>query len=310
MNTEAPLGFTFAGRHNSEFDLNYTPAVADRSQNIADFETKTQKNSYRHGQDRFGYSFKAREFKVDCYYEYITEDTIEKMLLWVTPDASGYLIFDERPYVRYYVNVSKKSVNSAYPVGEDEDGGLLYSGTFVIYFEADIPFGCLTINCLPDGDAEAQAKRQHPSLIYDYMMPDNDYTQMGSFIIYNPGNFETDTVIQIAGTASNGVTIKNKTNGDICKLKSLPDNGNYLEITSETGRIQMLPSYPDAVVYNYHDYGYIRLAPSWPVYDDITVTFTSGSNEITSSDFTFTKSFEGYYLFIDGGWYRISATYE
>ena len=142
------------------------------------------------------------------------------------------------------------------------------------------------------------------------MMPDNDYTQMGSFIIYNPGNFETDTVIQIAGTASNGVTIKNKTNGDICKLKSLPDNGNYLEITSETGRIQMLPSYPDAVVYNYHDYGYIRLAPSWPVYDDITVTFTSGSNEITSSDFTFTKSFEGYYLFIDGGWYRISATYE
>lgn len=54
-------------------------------------------------------------------------------------------------------------------------------------------------------------------------------------------------------------------------------------------------------VYQYHDEGYLHLAPG-NLTRDIPVTGSAGSREITSPGM-FTKTMAGQYIYISGEWY-------
>lgn len=138
-------------------------------------------------------------------------------------------------------------------------------------------------------------------------MPEADFAVGKTTLVYNPGAFESDTVIRIAGTAADGVTIRNLTNGDSCKLLSLPSSPDYLELSSETGTIQQLPTYPDALAYSYHDDGFIRLSSGWKDHRTVYVNYESGSNAVYSPVEIVTPDDEGLYIWLTGKWLRIAS---
>lgn len=59
--------------------------------------------------------------------------------------------------------------------------------------------------------------------------------------VFNQGTVECGCVINIAGSAPNGLEIYNSTNETRCVLRGLPSSG-YLRIDSETGLIQLITS--------------------------------------------------------------------
>lgn len=129
-------------------------------------------------------------------------------------------------------------------------------------------------------------------------------TSPGTYLVYNPGTYESDTIIQIGGTAPNPVVIRNLTNGDRCTLKTIPGDNEYLEIESAMGTIKRLPTMPDALAYVYHDEGYIRLAPGFPR-KNILFTKQVASNVVTTQS-RLSKNDEGKYVWLENQWLRIA----
>ena len=66
-----------------------------------------------------------------------------------------------------------------------------------------------------------------------------------------------------------------------------------------------LPSSPDEFVFEYHDLGYITLAPCTPYKRDIVTGYTRDSNVITNKAVNFTEEWVGKYILLNGRWVRV-----
>lgn len=204
----------------------------------------------------------------------------------------------------YEVRPAKNPTGKLYPTSTMlGNTGDLWSGTLSIFFKAYKPFGCMTYTSYEEYDLDGAGK--HCGILPSAEMPSAVEASVGNYLIYNPGTETCDTVIRIAGSAPNGITITNATTNDKCILHQLPTGSDYLEIDSDAGSIQQLPSYPDDYAFEYHDDGYIRLASYLPRYDNVIATHESGSNEITVSGVELNDGFVGKYIRLAGGWYRI-----
>ena len=101
------LGFTFAGRHSSEFGL---LVVSDGS--------RYHQNSYNQFSDSvitvpgksggyyFGTQLSQRDFEINCVFDNITPHMMHKIQHWLYPNVMGWIIFDEQPYKKYFVKLS------------------------------------------------------------------------------------------------------------------------------------------------------------------------------------------------------------
>lgn len=213
---------------------------------------------------------------------------------WFYRARTGKLIFDDRPYVAYDVTVSSIVEGNLYN-GKD--------ATLTIKMKAHQPFGKMLYKAISDYDADGAHKTT--GIIEEQYMPAAP-KKAGDYIIYNPGTEYADTVIRIAGTAPNGVTIENRTTGAVCKLLAIPAPPDCLVLDSETGDVY-LGSDTDGHCFEVHDEGYIRLAPCTPYQRDMVISYTSGSNKITFSDYAITEDNVGQYILLAGSWYRIIA---
>lgn len=225
----------------------------------------------------------------------------EQIMMWMSPGVTGKLIFEDRPNVYYEATVSQVPKVSIYPT-RDEDGNFAESAVLTFYFICYNPYGML----IEPAASEIADVKKYTGYLDNTPNGTNNYKNKGTFLIHNPGSYESDTVIQIAGTAPNGVKITNMTNGDVCSLLSLPSSPDYLELSSRTGIIQQLPSHPDDLVYSMHDDGFIRLAPSWPSTKTLTVSYRSGSNSVTVTKGSVSEADEGLYIRLNNQWLRVA----
>lgn len=124
--------------------------------------------------------------------------------------------------------------------------------------------------------------------------------------MYNCGTEPCDTKITIAGTAANGLTITNKTNGTKCALSSLPSTGK-LEIESDIGAIHTVSGNNRALDFQYHDEGFLRLAPAGVLIDGVIVNTTAGSTSAVLINCEENSGLTGKHIRIDGAWVKISA---
>ena len=151
--------------------------------------------------------------------------TFEAMMQWLHADQTGSLVFDERPFVSYSAVVWKKPTGKVYSVRNATDIDEVYSGTMSVYFKCYEPFGKMAYTSYDTVDTDGAMKCC--GILEKEEMPSPVLPQAGTYLVYNPGTEICNTVIRIAGTAPNGLTISNGT-GDVCKLVSLPSSG-YLE---------------------------------------------------------------------------------
>ena len=259
--------------------------------------------SFHDGGYFYGNEVEAREFVLECYFEEIEMDTFERIIQWLHRDREGKLIFDDRPFVYYIARVSKVVEGKVYSSSHLHKWGneTLYSGTFTVTFKAYDPFGRMTCVSYPDFDKDGVI--DHSGIMREDEMPPAIQPQTGDYLVYNPGTETTDTFISIAGTAPNGLMIRNATTGDVCEIVSLPSS-LVLTIDSETGWVSSTAD-PDGSAFEYHDLGYIRLAPCTPYEREVVASYVSGLNMITFPMYETTEENVGQYIRLDGEWLRI-----
>ncbi len=124
FDTNGYLGFTFAGRHSSEFGL---LVVSDGSRYHQTFYNQFSDSVVsvpgKAGGYYFGTQFSQRDFDINCVFDNITSHTVQKIQKWLYPNVVGWLIFDEQPYKRYLVKLSTVPSFNFIPFDEFKTGG-------------------------------------------------------------------------------------------------------------------------------------------------------------------------------------------
>jgi len=105
--TNGYLGFTFAGRHSSEFGLLVVSDGSRYHQNSYNqFSDSVISVPGKNGGYYFGTQLSQRDFDINCVFDNITPHIMHKIQQWLYPNVVGWLIFDEQPYKKYLVKLS------------------------------------------------------------------------------------------------------------------------------------------------------------------------------------------------------------
>ena len=296
-------GFSFAGKHCSEFGLRYIPDRNDRFPSVPDFSMIDTEVTGRAGGYVYGTKVSARTFDLDCFYEDLSIEQVENIIRWISREQKGRLVFDDRPWVYYDVYVSAKPTGTIWEHDWFDRVNYMSSGQMTLHFKAYSPFGCMAYKTYNDIDIDGAAKRS--GIVEAAKMPPAVQPQAGTYLLYNPGTEYAYTRIEIGGTAPNGVSIYNSTTNERCSLVSLPEDPNYLVIDADYGYVKELPTNPDGYAYEYHNDGYIRLAPCIPYDRDVIVRTAAGSANIAVQGATMTSDYTGRYIWLGGAWRRI-----
>jgi len=101
------LGFTFDGRHSSEFNLLVVSDGSRYHQNLfSNFSDNIQTVPGRNGGYYFGTQLGMKDFDINCAFDKMTTHMRNEIQMWLYPDKVGWLIFDECPYKKYLVKIS------------------------------------------------------------------------------------------------------------------------------------------------------------------------------------------------------------
>jgi len=287
------------------FGCRYRPEPKERGDAMEDYEITDLNPDNRDGGYFIGARVKPRSFSLSCFFEDITEAQLEGIYRWLDRRQSGELIFDSKPYAAYDVHPSKKIQIVLYD-HEADDGSTLYSGTFTAYFTCYTPFGRLLHNsCTGTLTPE---ETSGTGLLPSGMMPAAPTISSTSFLMYNPGTENADTVIRLTGSVGSGLTVRNLTTGQRCRVTGLTASslltGEQLCLDSRCGQTYITGGTEDRLAFALHDEGYIRLAPCTPVVRNAEIVCTNGSNAVTSAGL-FTQDMKGQYIY-QSGWVKIA----
>lgn len=294
-------GFTYNGKHCSEFGVYYIPKETERGDFFSAYEVSSSERSWVSGGHYYGTRVKSRVFELDCYYEEIDYRTREKIIKWLDRRTHGKFIFDARPYAEYYVYPTEA------PKVKDYKQGDVYSGLFTIKFTAFEPFAELTCNNL-ESDATGIAQME-AELLPGVIMPPAVSPTSDSVLIYNPGTETGHSVIRFKGSTGNtDMSFYNASTENRCTLKHGLNTGTgYIEIDSKTGRMKLISNTGvERTYFAYHDHGYITFTPNETTYENIIIHTTAGSRIISIDGIEITSALIGKYIYADGEWRLIN----
>lgn len=298
------MGFTYNGIHCSEQGCEYIPKENERWFASPEYSVNQDELDSRDGGYFYGSNVKIRKFEQECFYENITLQQREKIRRWIDRKTSGKLIFDERPFVSYDVRPSKCVTGKLWRHRMPNSIEDTFSGTFTITFSAYQPFGHMAYSFYTGIDMDG-AKRYCDILEKNEMPPAP--SAAGNYLIYNCGAEACATVITVKGTAPNGLTIENKTNGTKCTITSLPTSGS-LCINGEDGSVAVVSGKTKTMNFSYHNDGFIKLDPCHFVLDEVVVSIGSQNNliKINNGGKTFSNDeIIGKYIWIQDQWIKI-----
>lgn len=72
------IGFTFDGRHSSEFGCYHVPPAASRGSDMEDYSIVSQEIDGRDGGYYVGHQVGVREIQLECYVEEVNALTRER----------------------------------------------------------------------------------------------------------------------------------------------------------------------------------------------------------------------------------------
>ena len=246
-------GFTYNGIHCETYSVYYTPDPGQRWFESPEFEIYSTDVSWRHGGYYFGNKAKIRTITVPCYFEEITEATREKIRRWLGRDTYGELIFDDRPFVKYFVRPANNIPGQIY-----NDCGK-YSGVFTIEFQAEDPFGYLMRKS--NSGSEDDHAEDYCGIIDASLMPAEPTPTSRNFMVYNPGTEKVGMTIRLSGSTDNPIRFLNTINRTSCDFSSLPSNDLLLRIDGDTGYCMVGTGTLADNGSAYHDRGIVRLEP-------------------------------------------------
>ena len=252
-------GFSYNGVHCEELGVTYIPDASSNWFQSPDISIGKDEVNWSDGGYTYYTKRKQRTFTLSCYFEDLSWKGRERLRRWLDEKGSGWLIFDDRDYIKYWVHPSKVVPGKIYRQTIGYQHGRFHNGTFTITFEADDPLGQL--DKLTDEDLLDTQQDNICNLIRSDMMPAMPTASSTRFLVYNQGTQKCGLTIRIAGIAENGLDIYNATNGTMCRLRGLPSSGT-LVIDGEKSLVTLDSELGEEIAFAYHDHGYIQLEPN------------------------------------------------
>lgn len=290
-------GFSYNGVHSDDMKCYFTPGPEDRWFASPEFNVFDETVNWYEGGYYYGNHTRPREIVLECYYEEITRAEREAIRRWLNKDSYGKLVFDERPWCYYEVRPTKVVTGKEYSGTNACHADRLYSGTFTITFTAYRPYAKMFFITYDDDDMGAS---DYCGILPRSLMPSSYRLDRDEFALYNPGTQPCDIILELSGTAENGISFRNQTNGTVCKLLELPSSG-VLKIDGTTGYI----SVEGEKAFECHDIGYITLEP----YGDIQrgIHATASGSTVTLTDRTTTPDMAKRFMRVGNIWVRINS---
>lgn len=221
-------GFTFAGKHTSQFGL-YSVSNGDRYSRYLSptIKNQTAENTGGTGTYFFGSQHIQQTFNFNLAFDSVTELELREIKQWLNSDISP-LILDETPYIQYYVKLSAAPQISFLPF-DIEDSELLqnnqlirvYKGELNLTFVAYDPYGYSVKKWLSDYDDDNKEEWAAASGLIDNSNKKFDTPYNGQINIYNAGNLPTDFIISFQGIWN--------------EISLTTDYGSWMEITNKEG---------------------------------------------------------------------------
>lgn len=244
---------------------------------LPEIESSGIEVGWRDGGYYYQSKYKVRTFKLRCFFEDATPEDLNRIVLWLSKDSCGKLVFDERKDVYYIVRPTGTTEFSAYPVRHEWMNQDTYSGTFVAVLTAHDPLGFMELTSL--SEPSVTTDYTYSGIMDDNMMPSSPSLSDTYFLVYNCGTHPCDMTIDIAGSAPSGLTIRNLSNGTSCKIVGLPSDG-ALHIDGQLGKVTVITEGNETDAFDLHDEGYITLSPYENIYRDLLVQTAEGSNAL------------------------------
>lgn len=221
-------GFTFNGKHSSQFGL-LRVSDGDRYEDdlVLSLSDESAEVPGGVGEYYWGETIKKREFNINVAYDSVTEMEKREIKQWLHPDDKLHeLIFDEKPYVKYYVKCSNQIASKE--LCFNENGKRVYKGEFKIEFTAYMPYGVArwkTINesyitgAEPIPDIYGNLHEWFPSSglrtnLNDYNFSNSTPNHFLSTKVYNPGDVPTDFTLKFSFQLDSNTLLHTATKDD------------------------------------------------------------------------------------------------
>lgn len=302
-------GFSFCGVDVSDIGLEYAPDNANTYvHRPAKFKVHEEMFDQHDGGFYFGYTRLPKDFTQRCFYEQtnVKSGLMPKIYHQFEIGKTGKLVFKQYPWCYYIATVVDVDTTQMFNY---------QNGCVVIKMKAYYPFAQSDENKLNAASSDYISMRDNTAFL-DEAIPspsiecakENTQVNQTSIILHNPGTEDATVAIEIAGVAS-GVTIANKTTGQACRIINLTKEqttnaGKYVVVDSLTGKTILTNGVSSEQAFRYHDNGFQKVAPSYPVLRDVAVRYEKGSNILFSEELL-SKDNIGKYLYVDGLWRKI-----
>ena len=201
------MGFTFDGRHSSEFGLLVVSDGSRYHQNLSSqFSDSVVQVPGRNGGYYFGTQLGMKDFQINCVYDNMSTHTMHEIQRWLYPNKVGWLIFDETPYKKYLVKLSDVPSFDFIPFDKQENIKSYQIRKEILKGELDISFFSFNEFGYENEEYEVQSITTNELIIQQTidsgLLPSN-YSHEGiflpheqveqipanySFEIYNAGN--------------------------------------------------------------------------------------------------------------------------
>ena len=305
-------GFSFCGVDIAELGLSYAPEKEDTYvYRPTDFDAHIETFDGHDGGYYYGVTRKPKEFTLRCYFEddALDRGIMERIYSLFRTGKSGKLIFSRRPWCYYYATVT------SLPHPELSN---YFNGLITITMQATYPFARSDdMYYDPYEDRELRDEKHSMLLLSstglvesEAMIPTMSFTNLTtrtSVILHNPGTEFAPLNITASGDAGMGVVIRNNTTNQECRIIAMDkehttDVNKSVYIDGMNGCTSLIGLESPKPAFIYHDYGFIHIAPSYPVIRNIYVE-NGNSDEITLVN-TLYHDVIGKYIYV-GEWVKI-----
>lgn len=204
------IGFSFNGGHSADYGI-LRISDGDRYEEtlVPDLSDEAEEIPGGDGAYYVGETLKEKTFKIDFAYDCLSERGLRRLGKWLHPDSDLHeLIFDERPYKKYWVKCSK----AVMPKGLcfEVNGKRVYKGEGTIEFTAYNPWAQEVSKNLSDEvydrydnkDEWAEASglvENYPTVAQSIELDEFnslDFSSGDYAPIYNPGEKDSDFVLE------------------------------------------------------------------------------------------------------------------
>lgn len=311
-------GFSFCGVDIAELGLSYVPELENTyAYHQAEVSVHEETFDGHHGGYFYGATKQPKEFILRCYFEdsSIDRGIMERINHLFRIGKSGKLIFDRRPWCYYYATVTSLphpeltnymngmitiTMKAYYPFARGDD---LFYDTIINPAEGHSQKVSYDLVMESTGILEDENMVPHTSFIDLETSKNEPY----SILLHNPGTEYSPVSITAAGDAGLGVVIRNKTTKQECKIIAMTkavtsDEGKSIYIDGVNGLTTLIGGSESKPAFLYHEYGFIHLAPAYPVVrniyvsdiqDDILTLYSRVYSDVT-----------GHYIYLND-WYKI-----